>query len=90
MTTILRVVSVVVLVGACREPSKPPPSAPQAAAPAIARPRAGDLGKVGRVELPIACEGKQIAFDRALALLHSFFYDEARRQFTAIAATDPG
>src|SRR5687768_16334916 len=39
---------------------------------------------LGRVHFPITCKlGTQAAFDRAVALLHSFGYDMARRAFTA-------
>lgn len=50
----------------------------------------GDLGQVGAVEFKTSCDPSlQADFDRGLALLHSFFYDEARNIFTAIAAKDP-
>ena len=50
----------------------------------------GDLSKVGTVNFPISCApGTQKDFDRAVALLHSFFYDEARRSFESIVARDP-
>jgi hypothetical protein len=63
-------------------------ASPLAAAPA---PRAlGDLGKVGTVAFATSCDpALQPEFDRAVAMLHSFFYEEARRRFTAIAAKDP-
>jgi hypothetical protein len=39
----------------------------------------GDLGKVGTVRFPTSCDPKvQPDFTRAVALLHSFFYEEAR------------
>jgi hypothetical protein len=51
---------------------------------------AGDLGRVGRAHFPVTCapEG-QGDFDRAVAVLHSFFYEESERQFASIAARDP-
>ena len=50
----------------------------------------GDLGQVGDVRFATSCDpAMQKEFDRGLALLHSFFYDEARRVFTAIAEKDP-
>jgi tetratricopeptide (TPR) repeat protein len=53
-------------------------------------PSLGDLRKVGDVNLPISCdEAVRPDFNRAVALLHSFFYDEARRRFTDIATRDP-
>ncbi len=51
----------------------------------------GDLGKVGTVEFPTSCDpAVQKEFERGLALLHSFFYQEARRVFTEVARGDPG
>jgi len=62
-------------------------------APAAASEKArelGDLGQVGDVTFPTSCDPKlQKEFERGLALLHSFFYDEARRVFSGIAAKDP-
>ncbi len=59
------------------------------AAPNPAR-EVGDLGKVGTVQFPTSCDpALQPEFDRGLALLHSFFYAEARRVFTEIACKDP-
>ena len=50
----------------------------------------GDLGKVGTVEFPTSCDpAVQRDFERGVALLHSFFYEEARRVFTGIAQRDP-
>jgi tetratricopeptide (TPR) repeat protein len=50
----------------------------------------GDLGEVGTVEFPTSCDpAVQKEFERGLALLHSFFYDEARRVFESVAAKDP-
>src|SRR5262249_6686534 len=50
----------------------------------------GDLGKVGTVVFPTSCSAKaQPEFLRGVALLHSFFYEEARRVFASAAATDP-
>ncbi len=50
----------------------------------------GDLRKVGTVRLPVSCAADvRKDFARGAALLHSFFYDEARRSFTEIAAKDP-
>jgi tetratricopeptide (TPR) repeat protein len=44
--------------------------------------------KIGRVNFPVSCgEGKQ--FNRAVAWLHSFEYEEAERAFTAIGVADP-
>jgi tetratricopeptide (TPR) repeat protein len=51
----------------------------------------GDLSKVGTVEFPTSCDPDvQGEFKRAVALLHSFFYEEARRVFTSVLDRDPG
>ena len=51
---------------------------------------AGDLGRVGKTHFPVSCTPElQPDFDRAVAVLHSFFYEESERQFAAIAARDP-
>lgn len=53
-------------------------------------PAPGDLRSAGAVTFPISCNpGVQAEFNRAVALLHSFFYEESRRIFTAIAERDP-
>ena len=50
----------------------------------------GDLGQVGAVEFPTSCDpAVQEEFERGVALLHSFFYQEARRVFEGIARKDP-
>lgn len=50
----------------------------------------GDPEKLGSVELPNSCApAVQPQFSRALAMLHSFWYDEAVAQFTAVAEKDP-
>jgi tetratricopeptide (TPR) repeat protein len=65
------------------------PAATAAAAAADSR-TVGDLGKVGTVSFPISCDPSlQADFERGVALLHSFFYAEARRVFESIAARDP-
>jgi tetratricopeptide (TPR) repeat protein len=57
------------------------------AAPA---PEPGDLRGVGKVTFPITCAPDvQSDFARGVALLHSFFYEEARRIFTSVAERDP-
>lgn len=54
-------------------------------------PALGDLSKVGTVEFPTSCTEKvKPDFLRGVALLHSFFYEEARRVFTSVAERDPG
>ena len=58
---------------------------------AAATPALGDLGKVGDVNFPTSCNAQaQPEFLRGVALLHSFFYEEARRVFTVAATKDPG
>src|SRR5436190_4421372 len=53
-------------------------------------PEPGDLRGVGKVTFPITCAPDvQSDFARGLALLHSFFYEEARRVFTSVAERDP-
>src|SRR3984893_15435588 len=53
-------------------------------------PEPGDLRGVGKVEFPVSCApAAQSEFSRGVALLHSFFYEEARRVFTSVAARDP-
>src|SRR5262249_1354604 len=47
--------------------------------------------KLGTVHFANSCAAAvQGAFDRAVALLHSFAYDVAAREFNAIAVQDPG
>jgi hypothetical protein len=46
--------------------------------------------KLGTVDFPVSCApSQQAAFNRAVALLHDFWYDRAEQQFQAIAAADP-
>ncbi len=52
---------------------------------------AGDLRKSGTIRLNVTCSANvKDDFQAAVALLHSFFYEEARRRFEAIAERDPG
>src|SRR5262245_15135368 len=54
-------------------------------------PALGDMSKVGTVDFPTSCNAKaQPDFIRGVALLHSFFYEEARRIFNEAATKDPG
>jgi tetratricopeptide (TPR) repeat protein len=49
----------------------------------------GDLRAAGKVDFPVTCKAAvKPEFTRGVALLHSFFYEEARRIFTAVAAKD--
>jgi tetratricopeptide (TPR) repeat protein len=53
-------------------------------------PEPGDLRGVGNVTFSITCSPDvQSDFGRDVALLHSFFYEEARRVFTSVAERDP-
>ena len=50
----------------------------------------GDLRNAGTVDFRVSCDASlQPDFNRAVALLHSFFYEEARRIFTTISEKDP-
>ncbi len=50
----------------------------------------GDLRSAGAVEFPTSCNpAVQGEFVRGIALLHSFFYEEARRIFSTVAEQDP-
>ena len=53
-------------------------------------PEPGDLRAAGKVDFPISCASSaQPEFVRGVALLHSFFYEEARLIFTSVAEQDP-
>jgi tetratricopeptide (TPR) repeat protein len=53
-------------------------------------PEPGDLRTAGTVDFPVSCApATRAEFRRGVALLHSFFYEEARRIFTDLAAKDP-
>ena len=53
-------------------------------------PEPGDLRAAGTIDFPVSCApAVQAEFNRGVALLHSFFYEEARRIFTDVAAKDP-
>ena len=48
------------------------------------------VGKVGEVGFPVSCSAEaQQQFTRAVALLHSFWYEEAVKAFSGVAETDP-
>jgi tetratricopeptide (TPR) repeat protein len=52
---------------------------------------AGAPDKLGEVNFEISCSpGAQQEFNRAVAMLHSFFYPEAGRTFTKVTEIDPG
>jgi len=47
-------------------------------------------GQYGTVHFPVSCKpGVQEQFERAVAMLHSFFYPETVKAFEAIIASDP-
>ena len=47
--------------------------------------------QLGKVHFPVSCSpAAQAQFDRAMALLHSFFYPETVKTFTAITQNEPG
>ena len=53
-------------------------------------PEPGDLRAAGTVDFPVSCTPVvRPEFVRGVALLHSFFYEEARRIFTSVAEQDP-
>jgi tetratricopeptide (TPR) repeat protein len=53
-------------------------------------PEPGDLRATGKVDFPVSCTpAVRAEFVRGVALLHSFFYEEARRIFTSVAEQDP-
>ena len=46
--------------------------------------------QLGTVRFPISCNpAVQKSFDRGVALLHSFWYEEAEKEFVQIAKDDP-
>ena len=56
-----------------------------AGAPSVAQER------LGTVSFPVSCAAStQRGFDRGVALLHDFWYEEARPQFERILKSDPG
>ena len=47
--------------------------------------------RLGTVSFPISCAApSQAGFNRGVALLHDFWYEEARRQFDELVKRDPG
>jgi len=52
-------------------------------------PAAGE--RLGSVSFPVSCEASsKVPMERGIALLHSFGYEEAGEQFTALTKSDPG
>ena len=51
----------------------------------------GAQEKLGKVDFPISCSTEaQAQFNRAIAMLHSFWFPQAPKAFTAVSETDPG
>jgi hypothetical protein len=51
----------------------------------------GEPEKLGRVDFPVSCGAAvQPQFNRAVAMLHSFWYEKAAEAFAEIADQDPG
>ena len=47
--------------------------------------------QLGKVSFPTSCDPKvQAQFERGVALLHSFWFGEGLKAFTAVAEQDPG
>lgn len=48
------------------------------------------MEKFGSVHMPVSCKATSAApFERAIALMHSFWYEESFKQFQTIATNDP-
>ncbi len=64
---------------------------PAHAHPGAAHPSAGSVSaELGQVRFPVSCSpAAQQQFNRAVAMLHSFWYDQAERTFAAAARLDP-
>jgi predicted Zn-dependent protease len=46
--------------------------------------------KLGTVHMPVSCQASvQVPFERGVALLHSFWFEEAKKQFQAVTTADP-
>jgi len=51
---------------------------------------AGEPEKLGKVNFPVSCDaGLQLQFNRAVAMLHSFWYEKANEEFAAVTKKDP-
>src|SRR5581483_11428630 len=54
-------------------------------------PGAAAAERLGTVSFSTSCSPSvQASFNRGVALLHDFWYEEAERQFEAVAKADPG
>src|SRR3989304_8603734 len=56
---------------------------------AAAQDKAG-TERLGKVHFPTSCSSVQAQFDRAVALLHSFWLQAALEAFTDVTRADPG
>jgi hypothetical protein len=55
-----------------------------------AQEKTGDPEKLGKVHFPVSCiPAAQQQFDRALAMLHSFWYPQGLNAFSEVTKTDP-
>jgi tetratricopeptide (TPR) repeat protein len=53
-------------------------------------PTKSELAKVGRAKFSVSCKpASQEQFDRAVAMLHSFWYEESGKAFSDLARKDP-
>ena len=51
---------------------------------------AGEPENLGKVNFPVSCDPSvQPQFNRAVAMLHSFWYEKANEEFAAVAKKDP-
>src|SRR6266508_300371 len=51
---------------------------------------AGNLEQLGTVHFPISCSAAaQTEFERGVAMLHSFWFEEAGKAFSHVIVTDP-
>ncbi|MBI2002613.1 MAG: hypothetical protein HYT85_09320 [candidate division NC10 bacterium] len=58
---------------------------------ALAQEKAGALEKIGTVHFPVSCSpAAQQEFTRAVALLHSFWFDAGSHAFGVVTQLDPG
>ena len=58
---------------------------------ATAQEKSRDAEKLGNVHFAVSClPATQPQFDRAVAMLHSFWYPQGLNAFAEIAKTDPG
>jgi len=49
-----------------------------------------DAENLGQVQFPVSCSSEaQTPFNRAVALLHSFWYADAVKGFTTVTEADP-